>query len=50
LFNIDTGNLTGSEFYDLRTAFLVIFLVGFTITLVTYALGVLDYLGPTLWV
>lgn len=52
LYSIDTSgfNLNGFQPSDIRIAFLVFFVIGFAISLVTLVLGIFDYLGPRVWV
>lgn len=48
VFKINNVDLSGSEFYDVRTAYLVFFVIGTAISIVILVLGLLDYLPPKL--
>ena len=41
-------DLSGSEFYDVRTAYLVFFVIGTALSIVILVLGLFDYLPPKL--
>jgi hypothetical protein len=49
VFKANLGlDLSGSEFYDVRTAYLVFFVIGTALSIVILVLGLFDYLPPKL--